>query len=143
MAGLNPKTNIPPKKLKWTLKRAGVEFGFDPATIKRRLVASGAAPDADGCYGTLEIFNALAGGNIHAERLRECRERADNLELKNQQLRKELLPAGEVHQTLSQCFIDIKGEILGNGDLSLDQKESLLMRLARVKIAANGEVDAI
>jgi hypothetical protein len=87
----------------------------------------------DGLWSTKQIFNSLIGGDINAERLREVRARSKNLELKNQEMQNELIPAGEVYSGLEQLFSVLKGEILSNGDLSTDAKNSLLSHLAEFK----------
>jgi hypothetical protein len=132
------QSNISRDPLRWSIFKACKEFRCDKSTLAGKLTASGIKAGEDGFYSTHEIYSALSGNSssdIKAERLRECRERADNMELRNMKLRGELLPTAEVHQALAQAYLDIKSEILGYSDLSDEQKDSLLGRLSELEIS--------
>jgi hypothetical protein len=128
------RSNVPRNGIRWSLYQASKEFRIDQTALTKKVAEAGIDPGADGFYSTYDISTAIAG-DIHAEKLRECRERADHLELRNQKLRGELLPAADVYQALAQAYLDIKGEILGYSSLTDDQKDSLLTRLSEVEIS--------
>jgi hypothetical protein len=129
------RTNIGQDPLKWSVLAGEREFQIDRKTIIKRLASAEMAPgEGDNLYSTKQIADAIYGGDLHSERLREIKERADGLALNNRQKRGELLPAKEVYSALAQVLHDLRGEILGNGRLTPDEKDSLLGRLSQIQI---------
>ena len=78
----NPRSNVPPQNLKWSLDRASREFKLAPNTLRKYLHQSDADPDEDGCYSTMQITNAIFG-DLRAERLRKERQLTRKYELEN------------------------------------------------------------
>jgi len=56
------KCNIPAAALKWSVGRAGVEFGMTSATLRKSLGKNSAQADVDGLFSTRQITDAVFGG---------------------------------------------------------------------------------
>lgn len=128
MAG--PLSNIPKDGCKWSIHAAETEWGMGRATIKAKLAQSGQSPDEHGFYTTLQLLNSIVGGDIKQQKLRETRARADFIELKNAKARDQFLDARDVRQAWESVFQTMKAEILGSGNLTPEQQDSLLNHLA-------------
>jgi hypothetical protein len=50
--------------LRWSVKRAAVEFATSVMTLRKLLVKVGVAPGSDGCFSTAEISKAVFGGGL-------------------------------------------------------------------------------
>ena len=61
------KSNVPKAALRWTVERAGVEFGLSTGTLRKALGKNSAAPDADGLFTTKQIVAAIYGGSLSEE----------------------------------------------------------------------------
>ena len=122
-------TNIGKTLLRWSTLAAEREFQVDRKTIAKRLSDAEISAGEDGLFKTTDIAGAIYGGDLHAERLRECRERADNLSLKNKELRGDVVDGQELRRSLENLFTFLRQEILGNQDLTDQAKKSLLSHL--------------
>jgi hypothetical protein len=127
------RSNVPRAPLRWSILVAAREFCLDRQTLTRRLAEGGFDTGPDGMWSTAQVARAVAGGDIHHERLRETRARAQHVELKNLRMQNELLPAAEVFEALEKLFVVLRQEVLGRSDLSEDAKRSLLSHLAEFK----------
>jgi hypothetical protein len=72
-------------------------------------------------------------GGSKALRDREVKARAENWELKNDELRKLYLPAKSVEDCLIKTFAVMKSELMASS-LSENEKRSLLMHLADIDV---------
>lgn len=122
-------SNIPQHTaLRWSLRKAAIEFDVAESVLVRHLTASHEFPAADGCYSTTQLVKALYG-SIHIERLRKTREEADEVELKNQITRAEYLHRGEILRGLTQLVDGLLGTI-NNSALSPEEKADMLNNIA-------------
>ena len=55
------KSNVPAAALRWSIERAGVEFGLTSQTLRKSLAKASAIPDADGLFATKQIIAAIYG----------------------------------------------------------------------------------
>jgi hypothetical protein len=94
------KTNVPTAALRWSVERAGIEFGLTSNTLRKALAKNSAAADADGLFSTAQILAALYGA-LHVERLRTQRARAEQLELENAITRGNFLNRAELMKGLA------------------------------------------
>lgn len=86
--------------MNWTCTMAAKEFGVSRETVIRGLRGLGHEPKQNDKFTTRDIHRALAG-DLKAERAREARANADLKEMEIAQLRKELVPLGEVETMLA------------------------------------------
>jgi hypothetical protein len=128
-------SNVPQKELRWSLEAASREFDVTTGTLRKRLVAVGEIVDRrDNCYGTEQITNAIYG-NIAGERLREIKERADNMALKNASLRGELLDRSELAKALEPIFLSIRQIISSDTSVPKERRDDLLNTIATFPLA--------
>ncbi len=124
-----PKTTTSkkPATLRWTIERAGTEFNINPRTLRQRLTAQAIQAGEDGRFSTSQICAAVFG-DIQGERLRKTREEADNLALKNDELRGELVQVALVKQMVSEIILANKQTILAS-QLEQEGKNEILANL--------------
>jgi hypothetical protein len=73
LMGRRTKSNVPQSALRWTIERAGAEFGVSSNTLKKASNQGSVAADNDGLYSTQHICEALLG-DMHQEKLKTQRE---------------------------------------------------------------------
>ena len=59
--GRNTKSNVSEAALRWSVERAGIEFGLTSATLRKALNKNSAAPDKEGLFTTQQIAAAIYG----------------------------------------------------------------------------------
>jgi hypothetical protein len=123
-------TNVPKNGLRWSINAIEAEWGVNRSTAKAKLAQTGQTPDENGFWTTVQVFNALTGGDIKEQRLREVRERADKLAIANARARDQFLDARDVRKNLEEVFAVMRSEILGNPDLTEEAQDSLLSHLS-------------
>jgi hypothetical protein len=94
------KSNVPTAALRWSIERAGIEFGLTSNTLGKALARNSAVPDRDGLFSTAQVVAAIYGG-LHFERLRTQRARAEQLELENAITRGNFLNRAELMKGLA------------------------------------------
>ena len=120
-------TDKKPTTLRWTMERAATEFQINPRTLRQRLTAAAIAAGPDGRYSTKEIASAVFG-DIQGERLRKTREEADNLALRNAEMRGELVSVTLVKQMVSEIILANKQTVLAS-QLEQEGKNEILANL--------------
>src|SRR5690606_25257048 len=98
--------------LKWSIHQAANELGVSRETIKRGLIQAGIEVSSEKSgneFTTRQIFAAVAGGDLKAERIRETRARADLLELKRKERERELVPMSEALAEISRVLVPLRG----------------------------------
>jgi hypothetical protein len=131
------QTNIGPEQLRWSLDAAERETGTSKKTFQTRLRDAEIQPGADGLFSTKQILLGITGSDIRQERLREVKARATNMELRNAEREKLLLPASSVRHVLEQTFLVMQAELLGS-DLPIDLRNSLMSHLKDIDVEAIG-----
>ena len=76
------KSNVPAAALRWSVERAGIEFGLAGATLRKSLAKSSATADQDGLFTTRQVVDALFG-SLAVEKLATQKELRRKLELEN------------------------------------------------------------
>src|SRR5438876_3203883 len=105
--GMSSVGNLPATEFRWTIEAASREFGITSSILRKRLTAIHERADReDKCYSTEQLVKAIFG-SLQGERLRELRERADNLALKNASLRGEMLDRAELIKALEGIFLAV------------------------------------
>jgi hypothetical protein len=126
------KTNVPLKPLRWSVKRAAVEFSTSIMTLRKMLVKVGVAPGSDGCFSTAEICKAVFGG-LAEEKLLTQRQLTRKYELENLITEGRVLDKDALMAGLSQVADAIVSRILAS-ELSREAKEDVLRDLASVPV---------
>jgi phage terminase Nu1 subunit (DNA packaging protein) len=114
--------------VRWSLLHAQAEFGVDRKTLQKRLNAEEVEPGKDGKYSTKQIASAVFG-DIQGERLRKTREEADNLALKNAELRGELASVEAVKSIGAEFCLSMRAKILAS-QLEQEAKNEILADIA-------------
>jgi hypothetical protein len=129
--------NLPKEPLRWSVNRAGKEFGLSEETIIRRLaLAKERADSVTQTFSTKQLLVAIYG-DLSAERLREVRERADNLMLKNAVLRGELLERIEMTKAGEAFMISVKA-LIETWPVPRKEKDAFLGTLASWPVVVRG-----
>ena len=74
--------NVPVAALRWSVERAGIEFGLSSHTLRKALNKESIVSGDDGCFSTAEICRAVFGG-LSEEKLATQREMTEKLRLEN------------------------------------------------------------
>ena len=124
--------NVPAAALKWSVERAGVEFGMTHVTQRKLLAKNSAVPDADGLFTTKQITDAVFGG-LNEEKLATQRQLTRRYELDNQVVEASVLNRAELEKVLAQVADAIQSRIMSS-ELSREFKEDVLRDLASVPL---------
>jgi hypothetical protein len=126
------KSNVPAAALRWSIERAGIEFGLASQTLRKSLAKSSAAPDANRLFSTRQIVDALYGA-LHQEKVRTQKELADRYALENEITRAEVLRRSEVERVCAAVADAIVARVMSSG-LSRHEKEDILKDIASLPI---------
>ena len=126
------KSNVPKAALRWTVERAGIEFGLSTGTLRKALGKNSAAPDADGLFSTRQIVDALYG-SMAVEKLATQKELRRKLELENAVTTGRVLDRLELEKGLAQVADALVSRIMVS-ELSRLAKEDLLKDLAGIPL---------
>jgi phage terminase Nu1 subunit (DNA packaging protein) len=112
--------------LKWTIRRAALEFGVAKDTVVRGLRNLGMDTARGQSFTTREIFRAI-GGDLKFERTRVERAKADALERDNKTAEAELVNAAEVETLLWEITLSpIRSGIINHPKSCARRMRSLL-----------------
>src|SRR6516164_5520071 len=139
MGGRVTKSNVPTAALRWSVQRAGTEFGLTTNTLRKALNKDSARPDSDGLYTTAQICGALFGA-LHQEKLRTQRQIADRITLENQITRGEVLNRAETMRVLAMISDAMRSRIMACG-MDRGAKEDLLKELSSVPLVLQEVAD--
>ena len=126
------KSNVAAAALRWSVERAGIEFGLTSQTLRKSLNKNSAVADANGLFTTRQIVAALYGA-LHQEKVRTQKELADRYALENAITRAELLRRSEVERVFAAIADAIKTRIMSS-NLSRHEKEDILKDIAALPI---------
>lgn len=96
-----------PKFMRWTVLLAAREFNIARETLAKRLRAESIEPGKDGMFSTAQIVTAIYG-NYDFERTRLMRSDANQAEMKEAQLRKELISTADAFLSFSGVCFQVK-----------------------------------
>jgi hypothetical protein len=127
------KSNVPQHEpLRWNLRKAAVELGTTPDTLKKSLNRVAASPDPDGLYSTGQLIQALYG-ELHVEKVRTQRALARKLELENDITMASVLNRAELMKGLAAIADAMVSRIMA-ADVSRSVKEDLLKELSSIPL---------
>lgn len=121
------------KQIHWNADKAGLEFGIDPKTIRKRIKACGIDPAfKDRTYSTQQIAAAVYG-DLHGEKLRNERLDGDIKELKKAEWERKLVPSAEVSRAWAFHTLATRNIVL-NSSTPEDVKQELLKQFESTPI---------
>jgi hypothetical protein len=124
--------NVPKVALRWSIERAGHEFGLASHTLRKALAKASEIAGPDGCYGTKQIV-AATHGSMEVEKLATQREIRRKLELENEITTGSFVNKDAIMAGLGQVAAAMVSIIATSG-LSKDAQESLQRELAGIEI---------
>jgi hypothetical protein len=126
------KSNVPAAALRWSIERAGIEFGLTSQTLRKSLVKTSATPDAAGLFSTKQIIAAIYG-TFDQEKLATQRELTKKYQIANSIAEAHLLNRSELMKGLATVADAMTSRIMA-ADVSRSVKEDLLKDLASVPL---------
>lgn len=120
------------QSIRWTVERAATEFGCARETLSGRLKRASIVAGADGKFSTKQICAAVHG-DLESEKLRNLRDDAEIKEFELGRLKRELIPAVDVHATWAAIFIGLK-TIVWNCDAPEADRRRWLGELRDLKV---------
>jgi hypothetical protein len=130
------KSNIPHERLRWTVERAGVEFGLTTGTLRKMLNKDSAVPDADGLFSTQQVVAALHG-SMDVEKLATQKALRRKLQLENEITEANVLNRSEVTRVFSAIADAIASRIM-TSEMSRAAKEDLLKDISNIPVVLDG-----
>jgi hypothetical protein len=129
MGGRTTKSNVPNERLRWTVERAGIEFGLSTGTLRKALNKNSAAPDADGLFSTQQVTGAIYG-SMYIEKLATQKELRRKLELENAVTTASVLNRAELMKAMAAIADAFVSRVMAVQGLSRQEKEDLLKELS-------------
>ena len=126
------KSNIPAAALRWSVERAGIEFGLTSQTLRRSLAKASASPDSDGLFTTKQIIAAIYSA-FDQEKLATQKELTKKYQIANAVAEGSFLDRAELMRGLAAGADAITSRILSS-ELSRKAKEDLLRDLSSVPL---------
>jgi hypothetical protein len=130
------RSNVPTEALRWSVERAGVEFGLGSQTLRKALAKNSTTPDMNGFYTTAQVIAAIYGA-LHFEKLRTQRARAQQLELQNAITKGEVLNRAELSRAFAMIAGAVVSRIMSSG-LARPEKEDILRDISSWPLALEG-----
>jgi hypothetical protein len=130
--GRPSKSNVPAAALRWSVERAGIEFGLTSQTLRKALNKNSATADADGLYTTQQVAAAIYG-SMHIEKLATQKELRRKLEFENAVTEARLIDRAELMKGLAMVADAMSSRIM-TSELSRSSKQDLLKELASVPL---------
>jgi hypothetical protein len=131
------RTNVPAALLRWSVERAGIEFGLSSQILRKALAKNSAVPDRDGMFSTAQIIAALFG-QLHFEKLRTQRARARKLELENSIVTASVLNRAELEKSFAAIADAFVSRLIAATEIPRNVREELLHDLATWPLALEG-----
>ena len=119
--------------LRWSLLAASREFPHSDVTIASRLADLGEQPDADGLWTTQQLYGALIGGALPAERLKKLRAETAKTELETAILRGDYLNRRELENVFAQITDGVL-QIIKTSKLTLEEQNDLRRQLSSIPV---------
>src|SRR6516225_1521002 len=124
--------NIPKAALRWSVERAGVEFGMSSHTLRKALAKESIVCGADQCFSTSEICRAVFGG-LAEEKLATQRQLTRKYQLENSIVEASVLDRAALTKGFAAIADAVSSRIMSS-ELSREAKEDLLRELATIPI---------
>src|SRR5688572_13697570 len=94
-----------PERIAWTQEHASAEFAINPRTLGARLKQSGAKPDEQGRWTTIQIATAVYG-SLELERIRKTRAEAAGNEMANRVAAGELVDISDFVAAHAVAYVE-------------------------------------
>ena len=134
------KSNVPAAALRWSIERAGIEFGLTSQTLRRSLAKTSATPDADGLFTTKQIVAAIYGA-FDQEKLATQKQLTRKYEIANAIAEASVLDRAELMKGLAMVADAMTSRIMSS-ELSRSAKEDLLRDLSTCPIVLDNVAQA-
>jgi hypothetical protein len=126
------KSNVPNEPLRWSIERAGIEFGLASHTLRKSLAKTSATPDADGLFTTKQIIAAIYGV-LDQEKLATQKELTKRYQLNNRIVEASVLDRAELMKGLATVADAIVSRITSSG-LARSEKEDILRDISSLPL---------
>ena len=126
------KSNVPAAALRWSIERAGIEFGLTSQTLRKSLAKTSATPDADGLFTTKQIIAAIYGA-FDQEKLATQKQLTRKYEIANAVSEASLLDRAEIAKGLATVADAMVSRIM-SADVPRSVKEDLMTDLSGVPL---------
>jgi hypothetical protein len=132
--GRPTKSNVPQAALRWSVERAGIEFGLTSQTLRRSLAKTSATPDADGLFSTKQIIAAVYGA-FDQEKLATQKQLTRKYQLANAVTEAALLDRAELTRVFTAIAEAISARIMSCSELPMTAREDILHDLSTWPLA--------
>jgi hypothetical protein len=126
------ESNAPNQPIRWSARRAAVEFSVGHHHLLRKLRESGEAAGEDGLFGTGQVVTALFG-SLHQARVAKLKADGERSRMLAEEQRGELLPRKELAAGLSQ-IADAMCSVIRHSNLSREDQERLQTELSEIPV---------
>jgi hypothetical protein len=133
------KSNVPAAALRWSIERAGIEFGLTSQTLRKSLAKTSATPGADGLFTTKQIIAAIYGA-FDQEKLATQKQLTRKYEIANAVAEGSFLDRAEIAKGLAAVADGTTSRILAS-ELSRLANEDLLQQLSSVPLVLKETAD--
>ena len=123
------KTNVPEAALRWSIQRAGIEFGLTSQTLRKSLAKTSATPDTDGLFSTRQIIAAIYGA-LHQEKLATQKQLTRKYEIANAIAEASVLDRVELTRVFAVIADAISNRVMTCNELPRSAREDILRDLA-------------
>jgi hypothetical protein len=114
--------------IRWTLEVAASEFNINPRTLAKRCKTASIEFGNDRKFSTVQICAAVFG-DIEGERLRLTRAQADERELSNAAVRKELVNFSDLLSVAHRALSAMTACIMGMTHIEVEDREKIIAQL--------------
>lgn len=131
-SGRQTKTNVPTTPLRWSVQRAGIEFGLTSQTLRRSLAKNSATADQDGLFTTAQIVAAIYGA-FDQEKLATQKELTKKYAIANKVAEATFLDRAELAKVLATVADAIVSRIMAS-DMPRTAKEDVLRDISSIPL---------
>jgi len=128
------KCNVPRAALRWSIERAGVEFGIGSQTLRKSLAKNSTIADAGSCYTTKQIVAALFGA-LDQEKLATQKQLTKKYQIGNAVAEAGLLDRAALSAAFATLADGIVARIMSATELPREVREDVLRDIASWPLA--------
>jgi hypothetical protein len=128
------KSNVPQAALRWSIQRAGIEFGLMSQTLRKSLAKTSATPDAHGLFTTKQIIAAIYGA-FDQEKLATQKELTRKYRIANAIAEASVLGRGELTRVFATIADAISTRIMSAAEIPRAVREDILREIATWPLA--------
>jgi len=120
---------VPAAALRWSIERAGIEFGLTSQTLRNSLGKTAATPDADGLYTTTQIVGAVFGA-FDQEKLATQKELTKKYQIANAIAEGSVLDRAELLRGFAAIADAFVSRLMAASEIPRSVKDDLLKDLS-------------